>query len=151
MWLKSIIGKEFDDSFKERFWSKVNRGTGCWMWTAEVKWDGYGKYWSNGRAVQAHRFSWELGHGPIPKGMVVCHLCDVKGCVRPSHLFIGTQSDNIQDAVKKGRTRTVKLTIDQVKQIRVDSTSISEIARKYQMDPSTISRIKSRQRWKYIP
>lgn len=133
-----------------RFWNKVKRGPGCWAWQAEIQWDGYGRYWNKGKTIPAHRFSWELGHGPIPKGMVVCHSCDVKGCVRPSHLFMGTQSENIQDAARKGRTRTVKLTVDQVKKIRVDPRPHVEIAHQYGVVSSTISRTKSRHRWKHI-
>ena len=133
-----------------RFWSKVKRGPGCWEWQASTQWDGYGRYWNKGKTVPAHRFSWEMIHGPIPEGMIVCHSCDVKMCVRPSPLFIGTQSENIQDAARKGRTRTVKLTVEQVKKIRSDTRSHAEIARFYGVHASTVSRIRSHHRWDHI-
>ncbi len=59
--------------------------------------------WYNGKPTTTHRIVREMGHGPIPKGMVVCHKCDNPTCVRPSHLFLGTYEDNMQDASKKGR------------------------------------------------
>ena len=133
-----------------RFWSKVERGPGCWEWQAGRSWDDYGRYWVSGQTVRAHRHAWELGHGHIPEGMKICHTCDVHACVRPSHLFLGTQSENIQDAVNKSRTRTVKLTVDQVKEIRVDARSHTDVARHYGVHASSISRLRSRHRWKHI-
>lgn len=88
------------------FWDKVLINDGCWLWTASVDKDGYGKYRVGGagsRNVKASRFSYELNVGPIPRGLGVLHTCDVPGCVRPSHLFLGTDADNSADKVRKGR------------------------------------------------
>ncbi len=79
--------------------------TGCWLWTGWCGSQGYGGLMVKNEAVRAHRLSWELHYGPIPKGLYVCHKCDVKSCVNPDHLFLGTHKDNIQDAIKKGRIK----------------------------------------------
>ena len=88
----------------ERFWSGVNMsGDGCWPWTRTKNTAGYGMIKSAGTPRLAHRVAWELTNGPIPKGKQVCHKCDNPICVRPTHLFIGSQSENIRDMDRKGR------------------------------------------------
>jgi hypothetical protein len=88
----------------ERFWSKVEKTDGCWLWKAKSKdWDGYGLFSANGRSVRAHRFSWQLANGRKPGKMLVCHRCDNPACVRPDHLFLGTACDNFRDCLAKGR------------------------------------------------
>lgn len=88
-----------------RFWAKVQKSDGCWEWTASFKQCGYGQFHYKGRNVVAHRVSWLLTYGEIPKGKVICHHCDNRKCVRPEHLFAGTQRQNLQDAYAKGRLR----------------------------------------------
>lgn len=89
----------------ERFWAKVNKdGEGCWEWTAaKAGNNGYGTVFFEGRLIHAHRASWILAHGAIPSEMKVLHRCDNPLCVRPEHLFLGTQKENIDDCVSKGR------------------------------------------------
>lgn len=80
----------------------------CWLWTAFVKANGYGQF-GIGKAkggAHAHRFSFELHVGPIPDGLCVLHRCDVRHCVRPEHLFLGTQKDNANDRDRKGNLVT---------------------------------------------
>ena len=110
------------------FWSKVDRSGECWLWTACRDSAGYGRFRVNkaGKLDGAHRISYEIAHGPIPKGMLVCHVCDVKTCVKPSHLFLGTDKDNAYDYYTKyghptngERNGMVKLTRNQVKAIRI--------------------------------
>lgn len=77
---------------------------GCWMWTGGIV-HGYGCWEVDGRRERAHRWAWELFVGPIPEGMHVLHRCDNPPCVNPNHLFLGTQTDNVQDMDAKGRRR----------------------------------------------
>src|SRR5207302_5572975 len=103
-----------DNLLVERFWAKVEKGPDCWPWKACLR-NGYGMI--NAPEKYAHRFSYELNNGPIPKGKYVLHRCDNRACVRPEHLILGTQKENLIDMMRKGR-RIRKLTVDQVKEIR---------------------------------
>ncbi len=87
----------------ERFWSKVDKTADCWNWKAGKFTFGYGAFRLRRNNVRAHRFAWELTYGKIPEGLEVCHSCDNPACVRPEHLFLGKQKDNVQDAIDKGR------------------------------------------------
>ena len=88
----------------KRFWSKVNKTDYCWEWTAGINTWGYGCFWFNGSHIGAHRWSWIHKYGQIGSSEIyVCHKCDNTLCVRPSHLFLGSQRANIIDAARKGR------------------------------------------------
>ena len=93
----------------DRFWEKVKKTDGCWLWTGAIrKISGYGAFQVGVRkTVGAHRVAFELTIGrQIPKGVHVLHTCDVRHCVRPDHLWDGTAADNMHDMVKKGRAAT---------------------------------------------
>lgn len=144
----------------EQFWAKVRPcvGDGCWEWTASKYLSGYGQF----KHGLAHRFSWELHYGPIDRaGLVVCHTCDNKTCVRPDHLFLGTQKDNLDDMRKKGRERFLrgvalpqsKLTDENVREIREllsGGWSQQEIADRFSVRQTTISMIARGKRWRHV-
>lgn len=90
------------------FFDRVQKTEDCWLWAgAKSGTEGYGMLRVCKHPLSAHRLSWEIHNGPIPDGMVICHKCDTPDCVNPDHLFTGTQSDNIQDSVAKGRHSSV--------------------------------------------
>lgn len=89
----------------DRFWQYVQKGDGCWLWTSNRHWKGYGQFSYKGKPIYAHRLSWIITSGNIPDGLLVCHRCDNPSCVRPDHLFLGTPEDNTRDMYVKGRAR----------------------------------------------
>ena len=88
-----------------KFWARVKKSSGCWEWTGYYTPSGYGRMRIENKHRLMHRLSWEMKNGPIPDGMQVCHHCDNPPCVKPSHLFLGTQMDNVKDMIAKGRWR----------------------------------------------
>ena len=101
----------------DRFWAKVNPNGPvpphqphlgpCWLWTANRNSVGYGMIapgYGGRSSILAHRASWELANGPVPAGLFVCHHCDTPLCVNPAHLFLGTDQENKDDMVRKGRS-----------------------------------------------
>lgn len=80
--------------------------SGCWLWTGSLDGNGYGLIFANGRSHHAARIAWLLKHGEeVPKDLYACHRCDIRSCVNPDHIFLGTNSDNMMDAIKKGRKK----------------------------------------------
>lgn len=134
--------------------------TGYWLWIAAVNADGYGKIRNSRVNKLAHRASYELHHGPIPEGMLVCHRCDVPACVAPHHLFLGTPKENTQDAVQKGRhggfrlrgrkNPKAKLTEKQVLEIFITKETLQTIAKAYGISQTTVSDIKHKKIWKHL-
>jgi hypothetical protein len=95
---------------EHRFWSRVNKEGPlhphlgrCWVWLASVGTHGYGQLSVGGRPATVHTYSWKLHRGPTPNELYVLHSCDIKLCVNPSHLFLGTFQDNMDDRDGKGR------------------------------------------------
>lgn len=141
----------------ERFNSKlVLDPSGCWLWTAYIRANGYGEIRFNGRAERAHRVSWLLHRGDIPVGLCVLHKCDVRACVNPDHLFLGTRADNNSDAASKNRMPfgeqhwNSKLTIKQIREIRNAVGTQREIAEQFGIGQMQVSRIKNNAQWRHI-
>lgn len=151
---------------------------GCWLWRGSGSGD-YGKARINGVSVSAHRASYEAHKGPIPIGMMVLHKCDIRACVNPDHLFVGTNADNMKDASAKGRlwaqkpenrakakqsalaasaardwkgsrVPTAKLTEEIVFEIRSSNLSVLALARKHGVSDTAIKKVKARRSWAHV-
>lgn len=144
-----------DEVAQVRFWSHVAIDDGCWDWTGARSGNGYGYIGScskRGRwGTTAAAFSWMILHGPVPRGMNVCHRCDNRLCVRPGHLFLGTVGDNARDMVAKGRSALAKLTPDDVAAIRTRyaaGATNRELAEAYGVVPGYMWAITSGKTWR---
>lgn len=165
----------------ERFWLYVKKSDGCWEWQSTKGSGGYGMFWFQGRTRPAHKISYIIDHGigymDIPSNLFVCHECDNRRCVRPDHLWLGTNDDNMADMVAKGRSPKgdrnasriaggayqrgqlngrAKLTPEQVLDIR--SRPIirryghwTALAREFGVDPVTIQMAAKGRKWKHLP
>ena len=142
------------ERFKENI--KISKKTECWIWTGSFFQSGYGRIMFDYTNYRAHRLSYLLHIGQIADDLVVCHKCDNKKCVNPSHLFLGTVLDNVKDRVEKGRTAKnekaakCKLSNRQVNNIRKMKGRLTVIAKKYKVAPSTIERIRNNKNRKGI-
>ena len=153
-----------------RFWAHVERSGGpeaCWLWTGHIGENGYGNACVKGKVFKAHRVSYFIEHGRIDNDRLVLHRCDVRACVNPAHLFLGTPKDNSQDAVKKGRNAKLfgerngkaKLTrqmVRAIKRLLRDKAKGRctlrqyEIARQFGVSEATVSYLKNGGRWDFI-
>lgn len=157
---------------RERFEGKylVNAASGCWHWIGATREKGYGviNEGGEGRALAAHRVSFELHVGPIPEGKWVLHRCDNPPCVNPAHLFLGDALANVRDMDAKGRRVSVprfgprdpaqvlrherhpaaKLTAAQVRDIRSSMAKGTDLAQRYGIDKTTVSRVRRGQTWR---
>lgn len=157
----------FPQKYIDRFWSKVNKTETCWEWTGNLI-KGYGHFYTRIRSIKkrhlAHRFSWLIINGPIPDGLLACHRCDNRKCVRPDHLFLGTPKDNTHDAMRKGRHPKMphlfgmrhlkaKLTDDQVIYLRREidhGRGPTSLAVELKVSQRAITKAYARLSWKHI-
>ena len=149
-------------SLEERFWRKVAQSkVGCWEWNGSKLKSGYGHIRSGGKGTRtylAHRYSYELHHGPIDPRHFVIHSCDNPSCVNPAHLRQGTPLDNMLDMIAKGRkivpvgTKhfSAKLDAEKVRFIRSSSASNASLALKFGVDASAISDVRNGVTWKHV-
>jgi hypothetical protein len=149
--------KRFHGTPEQRFWAKVKRTADCWGWEGGKHHWGYGIFhaWYS-HAIVAHRFSYMLHYGPIPKGALVCHHCDNPECTNPEHLFLGDQQANMDDMHRKGRgaigskNGLAKLSESQVVAIRADSRSSVVLGKIYGVSSATVRRVKRRELWVHV-
>lgn len=150
----------------QRFEEKIQPITesGCWIWTGALVDDRnrYGSfYFGNGERERAHRASWRFYRGEIPDDLCVLHKCDVMECVNPNHLFLGTNKDNVDDKMKKGRHQPLlgeshgnsKLNDDKVLMMRgmyADGKTSYEIAKIFGVGKSMAHLVCSHQNWKHV-
>jgi len=91
------------NSDKKRFFNKVRKTKKCWIWNGAKTSKGYGRFKIKGKLKLSHRISYLIRYGMFDENMFICHKCDNPRCVKPSHLFLGTRSDNMIDCYEKGR------------------------------------------------
>jgi hypothetical protein len=144
----------------ERFWEKVDKTETCWLWTAGVNPSGYGQFNDHTRTpIAAHRQSWLMAYGAVPDDLCVLHSCDVRACVRPDHLFLGTRPDNSADMVAKNRSMVgarhpmSKANEAMVRSIRAlydHGATQQAIADYYGISRSAVGLIVTRKRWPHV-
>lgn len=120
-----------------RFWSKVDRKglDECWPWLAGTSLSGYGSFSIKYRGLRAHRVAYELAIGPILNGLIVRHKCDNPSCCNPCHLELGTNRDNTQDAIRRGRWSPPPLQLksgERAPRAKLTSAQVAEVRRFYQ-------------------
>lgn len=143
----------------ERLSTKIalDAKTGCYNWTATKNRCGYGQIRVDGKTLKAHRVSYAIHGGKIPKGMKVLHRCDNPACINIEHLFLGTQSENVADKVAKDRQArgadagNAKLTETDVLAIRnANGVTIRVLAKRYKIGRHQICRIRSGKQWAHL-
>lgn len=123
------------------------------IWIGCLDGSGYGKIRYNGKRLGVHRVVWELHNGPIPTGKMVLHTCDIRDCIKPEHLFLGTSQDNVKDMIEKGRFRPGQptLTHDEIRTIRKSTNSTYSLAKEYSIAESTVRAIRGKRTYKEVP
>ena len=158
-WYTTGIEPTLPFTIEARFYRFVAKSdpSDCWIWNGQIKKNGYGRFSYQGTPIPAHRASYRISKGDIPEGLVIRHTCDVKRCVNPNHLIVGTPADNARDAVERGlyprgedQPRS-KLTLRQVVEIRnialERNESHASIGRKFGISKAQVRRIVVRESW----
>ena len=146
----------------ERFWTHVQRQEGCWLWTSSLnKHNGYGRWRPRHKAryIRVHKIAWFLYNGPIPDGMCVCHHCDVRHCVNPEHLFLGTVYDNNRDCCHKLRhahgeshwcSKLREQDINRILYLNHRGWSLPKIAALFEVTPQAIWYVVKQKTWRHL-
>lgn len=130
--------------------------SGCRLWVGQYNVNGYGRISVRGKKTGAHRAAYEVAHGAIPTGKDVCHKCDVRGCVNPDHLWLGSRADNLADMRAKGRQNRgernahAKLTADAVMNIRKDHRSAAKVAKDHGVSVHQVHHIRTGRSWRHL-
>lgn len=133
--------------------------SGCWLWIGCINQGGYAQISVYGLGARsAHRLMYEMHKGAVPDGMDVCHKCDVRSYVNPDHLFAGFATENIHDMQRKGRSRgavgtkniKAKITEEEVRLIRLEDGTLSQIGAKYGLKTSAVWSIRNKQTWGHV-
>ena len=151
--------KPVEDAFREKYLPDPQ--TGCWVWKASFMKTGYGQFNPrNGKTVTAHRFSYQLHKGEIPKGLFVCHTCDNRACVNPKHLWLGTNAENLKDMREKGRAKynppigernhSAKITEKQAAEIFKSKLPVRKLAERFKLSEAAIHAIQTGKTWKHV-
>lgn len=130
---------------EDRLWAQVEIAgpDECWLWRGYLTNGGYGQIGLNYKSITVHRASYEVSIGPIPAGMCVLHRCDVRACVNPAHLFLGTHRDNTQDMVRKGRAHG-QLSDEFKRTIARAEGGQREVARRFGVSHRTVAAAKGK-------
>lgn len=165
-----------DPKVLARFLAKVDRAGECWLWTGGTKSHGYANFKLGVKSLRAHRVAWTLFLGPIPPGLCVLHRCDVRACIRPDHLFLGTHAENMGDMVAKGRQATAAthpgrwasgehhgsrtspgrmrrgphLTVADVLAIRASDEPLRVMSARFGVGVANVKKIRRRVTWKHV-
>lgn len=144
----------------ERFFLYTEKSDGCWIWKGFKDPNGYGRLNVNGIPMLASRLSYQVHYGSIPEGKYVCHKCDTPSCVNPEHLFLGTQQDNVDDMISKGRDKkralkgmahpNSKLTDDDVRAIKASNEQTKALSRRFKISEAVIHDIRKGKIWRHI-
>lgn len=147
---------------EERFEIYVERSDGCWRWRGNITVWGYGLLTFDNKPMLAHRLSYLLHRGEIPRGLCVLHKCDNRSCTNPDHLFLGTRAENVTDMDAKGRRQTItrmipgmghpraKLNDEDVRSIRLSQESDTAMAQKLGVSRATIHAARRGKTWRHI-
>jgi hypothetical protein len=161
--LRCIFRHKPKSSLDRRFWAKVQKTDSCWLWTGTTSYH-EGKVWA------AHRLAYTLLVGPVPDGLLVCHRCDVRNCVNPDHLFLGTYKDNSEDMVNKGRqargpraslvpcargerhgrAKVTEQDVRDMRRLHREGVTLAELSRRFGIGETAVAAIVHRKHWVHV-